>query len=87
VDAASVVFKMGEDKVLDVKDHIVKMSLSWDFFDGMKPVNMDAACVCFDTDGKFLDTCFYNRLGICDGSITHSGDSRDGKKKTAGTSR
>jgi tellurium resistance protein TerZ len=80
VDAASVVFKMGEDKVLDVKDHIVKMSLSWDFFDGMKPVDMDAACVCFDSDGKFLDICFYNRLSIYDGVITHSGDSRDGKK-------
>ena len=72
---------LGEDKVLDVKDHTVKMSLSWDFFEGMPSVDMDAACVCFDLDGKYVDSCYYNRLSILDGCITHSGDQRDGKQE------
>ena len=72
---------LGEDKVLDVKDHTVKMSLSWDFFEGMPPVDMDAACVCFDLDGKYIDSCYYNKLSILDGCITHSGDQRDGKQE------
>ena len=72
---------MGEDRVLDVKDHTVKMSLSWDFYEGMAPVDMDAACVCFDMNGKYIDACFYNKLSICDGAIEHSGDVKDGKKE------
>ncbi|CAM9398609.1 unnamed protein product, partial [Heterosigma akashiwo] len=61
-----------------VDGHDVEFALNWDFFEGMPQVDLDAQAVMFDATGKVVDAAFFNQLSACDGSITHSGDNRDG---------
>lgn len=81
VKLKDVEFKFGNDTELTVKNMTVTLGLKWDFFDGMDPVDLDAAVVLFNSDGTFIDLCFYNNLTVCNGAIVHSGDVKDGKKE------
>ena len=56
----------------------VELGLSWDFFEGMPKVDLDAAAVLFDSAGQVVDAAFYKQLSACDGAVTHSGDKRKG---------
>lgn len=56
----------------------VELGLSWDFFEGMPIVDLDAQAVLFDAFGNMVDAAFYNQLAACDGAVTHSGDNRTG---------
>jgi stress response protein SCP2 len=38
---------------------IFELGLSWDFFSGMNPVDLDAAAVLFDSMGQVQDAAFY----------------------------
>ena len=54
------------------------VGLSWDFYPGTTPVDLDASAVCFDNLGVVQDAAYFNKLSIFDGALTHSGDSLDG---------
>eukprot|EP00639_Heterosigma_akashiwo_P025822 CAMPEP_0194702990 /NCGR_PEP_ID=MMETSP0295-20121207/27272_1 /TAXON_ID=39354 /ORGANISM="Heterosigma akashiwo, Strain CCMP2393" /LENGTH=346 /DNA_ID=CAMNT_0039597801 /DNA_START=272 /DNA_END=1308 /DNA_ORIENTATION=+ len=69
---------MSDDGTL-ISNKVIEFGLSWDFFDGMDPVDLDAQAVCFDGTGKVVDCAFYNQLSACDGSVVHSGDNRTGE--------
>jgi stress response protein SCP2 len=56
----------------------VAVSLSWDFFEGTEPVDLDASALVFDEFGVLLDAAFYNQLVCMDGALVHSGDCVDG---------
>eukprot|EP00639_Heterosigma_akashiwo_P032528 CAMPEP_0194715274 /NCGR_PEP_ID=MMETSP0296-20130528/6989_1 /TAXON_ID=39354 /ORGANISM="Heterosigma akashiwo, Strain CCMP2393" /LENGTH=366 /DNA_ID=CAMNT_0039615007 /DNA_START=98 /DNA_END=1195 /DNA_ORIENTATION=- len=62
-----------------ISSKIVEFGLSWDFVDGMEPVDLDAQAVLFDQTGKVVDCAFYNQLSACNGSVIHSGDNRTGE--------
>jgi tellurium resistance protein TerZ len=46
---------------------------------GKNPVDLDASCVLVDIYANVLDAVFYNKLSADNGSVVHSGDSKDGK--------
>ena len=54
------------------------IGLSWDFYPGTTPVDLDASAVCFDNLGVVQDAVYYNQLTAFNGALTHSGDSTDG---------
>ena len=53
----------GQDLSLNrVQGGIFELGLSWDFFPGMDPVDLDAAAVLFDNMGQVVDAAFYKQL-------------------------
>ena len=54
------------------------IGLSWDFYPGTTPVDLDASAVMFDNLGVVQDAAYYNNLSVFGGAVTHSGDSTDG---------
>ena len=54
------------------------IGLSWDFYPGTKPVDLDASAVCFDSLGVVQDAVYFNQLTAFNGALKHSGDSTDG---------
>ena len=59
------------------RDDLV-IGLSWDFYPGTTPVDLDASAVCFDNLGVVQDAVYYNQLTAFNGALKHSGDSKDG---------
>jgi tellurium resistance protein TerZ len=55
----------------------VQIQVSWDS-GSAKPVDVDLQVCVFDSLGLMLDACFFNNLSAAEGSLVHSGDSRDG---------
>ncbi|CAM9173186.1 unnamed protein product, partial [Heterosigma akashiwo] len=70
---------MNHEEGTAISSKIIEFGLSWDFFEGMEPVDLDAQAVLFDQTGKVVDCAFYNQLSACDGSVVHSGDNRTGE--------
>ncbi|GMH74419.1 hypothetical protein TrRE_jg9905, partial [Triparma retinervis] len=70
----------GDVEVKLTKGHDLELGLSWDFFEGMSPVDLDCSVLVFDFAGMLVDACFYNNLRACDGCIQHSGDELSGEK-------
>ena len=56
----------------------VVVSLSWDFFEGTSPVDLDASALVFDEFGVLIDAAFFNNLVCMQGALTHSGDDESG---------
>ena len=54
------------------------LGLSWDFPSGTTPVDLDASALVFDQFGALMDAAYYNQLSAAGGSVTHSGDNKDG---------
>jgi len=46
------------------------VGLSWDFYPGTTPVDLDASAVCFDNLGVVQDAAYFNKLSIFDGALT-----------------
>ena len=57
----------------------LEIGLMWDFENDVE-VDLDATVVMIDEVGNIKDAVFYNKMHSDCGSITHSGDSKDGKK-------
>ena len=47
------------------------IGLSWDFYPGTTPVDLDASAVCFDNLGVVQDAVYYNQLTAFNGALTH----------------
>jgi tellurium resistance protein TerZ len=66
----------------------VRLGLGWDsavpakkgFFGGTRTVeiDLDASAILFDSEGKHLDTVFFNQLTSKDGAVRHAGDNLTG---------
>lgn len=60
----------------------LRVGLAWDLAKG-KVIDLDASCVAVDSQGKISmdNSVYYGNLANANGSIKHSGDSRDGNKE------
>ncbi len=59
----------------------VVMGLQWDPPNGAvpgQPADLDALCVLFDADGRVVEVIHPGQLRSTDGSVIHTGDSRNG---------
>uniref|UniRef100_A0A7R9WM40 C2 domain-containing protein n=1 Tax=Craspedostauros australis TaxID=1486917 RepID=A0A7R9WM40_9STRA len=68
--------------MIPVQSSQIDVGLAWDAdFNLKNAVDLDAACVALDRNGKFLmdETVYYGNLSNRNGSITHSGDERTGE--------
>lgn len=79
--------KISLDKEAGVTLTKIIMGLGWDVvkskgflgFGGSAPsVDLDASCILFDEKGESVDAVWFRQLKSKDGSITHTGDNRDG---------
>ena len=68
----------------------VIMGLGWDakkkkgflgFGSRDQEIDLDASCVLFDTGGNMTDVVWFRQLRSQDGSITHTGDNRTGRRR------
>lgn len=67
------------DLVLDPsREFDFQVGLSWDYFDGMDKIDLDAQVVALDTNGTIKEAVFYNQLQAFNGALVHSGDNHDG---------
>lgn len=71
--------KTGNHFVIQNPREAIRVELSWDFFG--EAVDLDATIVMIDDVGNIMDAVYYNKLKSDCGSITHSGDHRDGQKE------
>ena len=56
-------FKLGAPQALQSTDGAdVRLGLSWDLFDGMPVVDLDASAVCFDACGALVDAAYFNQV-------------------------
>ncbi|GMH77942.1 hypothetical protein TL16_g07593 [Triparma laevis f. inornata] len=69
----------GDIEVTRAPGHDLEVGLSWDFFEGMSPVDLDCSVLVMDFAGMVIDACYYNNLTCLDGAIKHSGDSLTGE--------
>jgi stress response protein SCP2 len=46
----------------------LQVGLSWDFFAGQAPCDLDTSALCFDNCGMLLDACFFNNLKVLSAS-------------------
>ncbi|CAN5283195.1 TerD family protein [soil metagenome] len=79
--------KISLDKEAGVKLTKIVMGLGWDAvkskgflgFGGKTPdIDLDASCILFDEQGNQTDSVWFRQLQSKDGSITHTGDNRNG---------
>ena len=75
---ADAQYNYSDTQTLDCNKQTVQLKLAWDMFEGVASVDLDAQAVMFDSDGKFLEGCYFNNLSACGGAVKHSGDQRDG---------
>ncbi|GMI01826.1 hypothetical protein TrVE_jg3607 [Triparma verrucosa] len=69
----------GDIEVTRAPGHDLEVGLSWDFFEGMSPVDLDCSVLVMDFAGMVIDACYYNNLTCLDGALKHSGDSLTGE--------
>jgi tellurium resistance protein TerZ len=56
---------------------IVTFGLAWDVTEGVN-IDLDASCICLDSNLNFIDQVWWSQLKSKDGSIRHHGDEREG---------
>ena len=63
----------------------LKVGLGWNVTQRQRPIDMDLSCVALDTSGKvsMTETVYFSNLANPNGSITHSGDEREGVQALA----
>jgi len=72
---------MSSDSVLICKlttKDCIRVGLRWSPDRGVPPIDLDAACVAFDTNGHCVDAAYYNNLYAIS-SVIHSGDCKESK--------
>jgi len=57
----------------------VFMGLGWDPAFGDADIDLDASCICYDSNKKVVDVIYFGKLNSADGSILHSGDNLTGE--------
>lgn len=56
----------------------VFMGLGWDPARGNGEIDLDASCICYDSNNNKVDVIYFGKLTNADGSIIHSGDNLTG---------
>ncbi|MFJ8161546.1 TerD family protein [Streptomyces sp. NPDC096136] len=57
----------------------VKMGLGWEPAFGGRDIDLDASVIAYGPQRNFVDSCYFGKLSILDGSIKHSGDNLTGE--------
>ncbi|HET6856311.1 MAG TPA: TerD family protein [Streptomyces sp.] len=57
----------------------VKMGLGWEPAFRGKDIDLDASVIAYDGNRKHLDSCYFGKLTILNGSVKHSGDNLTGE--------
>ncbi|MFJ8434271.1 TerD family protein [Kitasatospora sp. NPDC094019] len=57
----------------------IRMGLGWEPAGRGRNIDLDASCLAFDAKREKLDTAWFMKLGIFNGSIVHSGDNLTGE--------
>lgn len=57
----------------------VFMGLGWDPAFGDADIDLDASCICYDSNNNVVDIIYFGKLNNADGSIIHSGDNLTGE--------
>ncbi|MDJ0461780.1 TerD family protein [Streptomyces sp. H27-C3] len=57
----------------------VKMGLGWEPAFRGKDIDLDASVIAYDGNRKHLDSCYFGKLSILNGSVKHSGDNLTGE--------
>ncbi|MED7949209.1 TerD family protein [Kitasatospora sp. NPDC058201] len=57
----------------------IRMGLGWEPAGRGRNIDLDASCIAFDAKREKLDTAWFMKLGIFNGSIVHSGDNLTGE--------
>lgn len=57
----------------------VFMGLGWDPARGDGDIDLDASCLCYDSNNNIVDVIYFGKLNSSDGSIVHSGDNLTGE--------
>lgn len=57
----------------------IRMGLGWEPAGRGRNIDLDASCIAFDAKREKLDTAWFMKLGIFNGSIAHSGDNLTGE--------
>lgn len=79
--------KISLEKTAGTPLRYVVMGLGWDarrsgglfgMFSKPQEIDLDASCVLFDGQGKFVDAVWFRQLRSRDGSVGHTGDNRTG---------
>ena len=62
------------------KNSLLKVGLGWQVTQHQTPIDLDVSCVAIGTDGNILlnESVYFANLSNPNGSITHSGDEREG---------
>ena len=71
----------GTSAVLHVTDLVMGLHWSPPEHQGVRstaPANLDAACLLFDSSGNLVEQVHPDRRSSANGSVMHTGDSRDG---------
>ncbi|MFE2725835.1 TerD family protein [Kitasatospora sp. NPDC059327] len=57
----------------------VRMGLGWEPAGRGRNIDLDASCIAFDAKREKMDTAWFMKLGIFNGSVVHSGDNLTGE--------
>ncbi|MGW2544696.1 TerD family protein, partial [Kitasatospora sp. NPDC001574] len=57
----------------------IRMGLGWEPAGRGRNIDLDASCIAFDAKREKLDTAWFMKLGIFNGSVVHSGDNLTGE--------
>lgn len=57
----------------------VKMGLGWEPAFGGRDIDLDASVIAYGPQRNFVDSCYFGKLSILNGSIKHSGDNLTGE--------
>jgi len=77
--------RAGESRDLPADAKEARVGLSWDAgkwdekTQSWDAVDLDASAFVLDSKGNYVDLCYFGQLECCDGSLSHSGDNKDGQ--------
>lgn len=77
--------RAGESRDLAADAKEARVGLSWDAgkwddaTQSWEAVDLDASAFVLDSKGNYVDLCYFGQLDCLGGSLTHSGDNKDGQ--------